>query len=61
MEEKYPGLARPFCLSGERYHQHAAPGCLILEVGTDSNSLAEAELAARRFADAAADVLDGMR
>ena len=61
LEEKYPGLARPLCLSGERYNQHAAPGCLILEVGTDGNSLAEAELAVRRFADAAADVLDGMR
>lgn len=60
-EEKYPGLARPLVLSGERYNQHAAPGCLILEVGTDGNTLGEAELAVRRFADAAADVLDGMR
>ncbi|MBR6312211.1 MAG: stage II sporulation protein P [Oscillospiraceae bacterium] len=61
MEEKFPGLARPLVLSGERYNQHAAPGCLILEVGTDGNSLAEAETAVRSFADAAADVLDGMR
>ena len=61
MEEKYPGLARPLVLSGERYNQHAAPGCLILEVGTDGNTLAEAESAVKLFADAAADVLDGMR
>lgn len=60
-EEKYPGLARPLVLSGERYNQHAAPGWLILEVGTDGNSLAEAEAAVKSFADAAADVLDGMR
>lgn len=61
LEEKYPGLARPLCLSGERYNQHAAPGYLILEVGTDGNSLAEAEAAVKYFADAAAAVLDGMR
>ena len=61
MEDKYPGLARPLCLSGERYNQHAAPGCLILEVGTDGNTLEEAENAVRLFADTAAGVLSAMR
>ncbi len=60
MEDKYPGLARPLCLSGERYNQQAAPGCLILEVGTDGNTLAEAENAVKLFADAAAEVLAAM-
>ena len=55
--EKYPGLARPLLVSTERYNQHAAPGYLLVEIGTDGNTLAEAENAARLFADCLADVL----
>lgn len=55
--EKYPGLARPLLVSTERYNQHAAPGYLLVEIGTDGNTLAEAENAARLFADCFAGVL----
>lgn len=57
MAETYPGLARPILVSDQRYNQHAAPGYLLLEVGTDGNTLAEAETAARLFAHCMADVL----
>lgn len=60
MEDEYSGLARPLCLSGDRYNQHAAPGYLIMEVGSDGNTLAEAEKAVRLFADAASEVLQSM-
>lgn len=57
MANMYPGLARPILVSDQRYNQHAAPGYLLLEVGTDGNTLAEAETAARLFAHCMADVL----
>lgn len=57
MEAMYPGLARPLMVSDQRYNQHAAPGYLLVEVGTDGNTLAEAEAAARLFAGCMADVL----
>ncbi len=57
MERLYPGLARPILVSDQRYNQHLAPGYLLLEVGTDGNTLAEAEAAVRLFADCMADVL----
>lgn len=57
MDALYPGLARPLLVSDQRYNQHAAPGYLLVEVGTDGNTLAEAEAAARLFAGCMADVL----
>lgn len=57
MEAMYPGLARPLMVSDQRYNQHAAPGYLLVEIGTDGNTLAEAEAAARLFADCMAEVL----
>ena len=57
MTESYPGLARPLYVSTERYNQHAAPGYLLVEVGSNGNTLAEAENAARLFADCMAKVL----
>ncbi len=51
---KYPGLARPINLRTERFNQHATAGSLIVEVGTDGNTLAESIAGARYFADALA-------
>lgn len=57
MDRRYPGLSRPILVSDQRYNQHMAPGYLLIEVGTDGNTLAEAETAVRLFADCMADVL----
>ncbi|MBQ1333894.1 MAG: stage II sporulation protein P [Clostridia bacterium] len=54
-----PGLMRPLALKKERYNQHAAPGSLIIEVGSDANSIEEALCSSRMFAQAVADVLKG--
>ncbi|MBR2743416.1 MAG: stage II sporulation protein P [Clostridia bacterium] len=54
-----PDLMRPVALKKERYNQHATPGSLIIEVGSDGNSLEEALASARLFAQATADVLKG--
>ena len=58
MELDYPGLARPLYLSPARYNQHLSPGALLLEVGTDANTLAEAKQAALLFADCLGQVLE---
>jgi len=57
MEETVPGLARPLLLSPARYNEQLSPGYLLLEVGSDANTLREALEAARRFGACAAEVL----
>ena len=58
MELDYPGLARPLYLSPARYNQHLSPGALLIEVGTDANTLAEAKQASLLFADCLGKVLE---
>lgn len=41
-EEKYPTLARPLLLMPKKYNQNLSTGSLLIEFGTDANSLAEA-------------------
>ncbi len=56
-----PTLTRPLRLCRERYNQHLTAGSLILEVGTNGNTLSEAERAAELFAAAAGPVLLSLR
>lgn len=41
-EQMYPGLMRPIDIRRERFNMHAAPGSILLEVGSNGNTLAEA-------------------
>ena len=54
---RYPSLARPVELVKERYNQQLCPGMLILEVGSNGNTLREAIAAAEYFGDAAGAAL----
>ena len=45
----YPSLMRPITLSKYRYNQHLTPGSMILEVGSNGNTLQEALAAIRLF------------
>lgn len=56
MEAKEPGLSRPLLLSPARYNEQLSPGYLLLEVGSDANTLGEALEAVRRFGSCAAAV-----
>jgi len=47
----YPTLLRPIIVRNSRYNQQVSPGALLLEVGTAGNSLEEALVAARLFAE----------
>lgn len=53
----HPTLMRPVSLVQQRYNQHLTGGSLILEVGSNGNTLQEALAAIRLFADAAAPAL----
>jgi len=42
LEGQYPGLCRDLDLRTERFNQHATPGSLLVEVGTNGNTLRQA-------------------
>lgn len=42
LANRYPNLMRPLYLVASRYNQHLAPGYLLVEVGTDVNTVEEA-------------------
>ena len=56
-EIMYPNLMRPLNLRRERFNMHATKGSLLLEIGSNGNSLQEAEIAAKHIGDALAAVL----
>ena len=59
-EIMYPGLMRPINLRRERFNMHVTRGSLLLEIGSNGNSLAEAKTAGAYIADAiAAALLNG--
>ncbi len=46
MEVMYPGLARPMLLMSKKYNEHLTTGSMLLEVGTEANSISEAAYSA---------------
>lgn len=54
---QYPTLMRPIVVRNSRYNQHMTTGSLLLEVGTAGNSLEEAIVAARIFAEGFAETI----
>lgn len=48
----HPELARPVLVKTGRYNQHLAPGCILIEVGHNENSLDEALAAMPYLAEA---------
>ncbi len=57
-EIMYPGLMRPINLRTERFNEHMTKGSLILEVGSNGNTLDEAKAGGRDIARAIAAVLN---
>ncbi len=55
--EMYPSLMRPMNLREERFNQHTTKGSLILEVGSNGNTLSEAVLGGECIANVIAEVL----
>lgn len=53
----HPTFPRPMSLREERFNHHLTPGSVLVEIGTNSNTLQEALMAARIFAELAANVI----
>ena len=57
LENKYPTLARPLMLVSKLYNQNLTTGSLLLEFGTDANSLEEACYSAKLVGNAIGELL----
>ena len=57
MDDRWPTLARPIELVGERYNQHLSTGFVLLEVGSTGNTLREAEEAVALLGDSVGPAL----
>lgn len=54
----YPGMMRPINLRRERFNMHMTSGSLLLEIGSNGNSLSEAIAAGENIANAISAVLN---
>ncbi len=59
--EYYPGFARKIYLKGYRYNMHLVPKSMLVEVGAQTNSFAEAKNAMEPLADLLAIVLKDLK
>lgn len=57
VSQKYPSLMRPISLVSYRYNQQLTEGSMIIEVGSNGNTLQEALAAVRLFGNAAGEAL----
>ena len=57
LEEIAPGITRPVRSVAAKYNQFVAPGCILVEVGHNENTLAEAQASMKYLAEAIARVL----
>ncbi len=61
MEVMYPGLARALALNEGKYNEHITPGSILLEVGSDANTLEEAKTAAECAGNALVGLLNTIK
>ena len=61
MEVKYKGLARPILFTSRKYNQHLTNGSLLIECGTDANTLEQAKYSATLLADCLAATLNMLK
>lgn len=57
MTKKYPGLPRALHLCNERYNGHTSTGAMIIEIGSNGNTLPEAEKTAKLVGECIADLI----
>ncbi len=60
LEQKYPTLARPLTLNSKNYNESLTTGSLLLEFGTDVNTLDEALYSAELVGNALAELLNNL-
>ncbi len=57
IESMYPGLARPILLMSKKYNQNLTSGSMLIEIGTDANTLTEAKYSAELVGNSLAELL----
>lgn len=57
LEKRYPGLTLPVLVKEDRYNQDLLPGAILLEIGSATNSYAQAERAITLLAQGLADLV----
>lgn len=57
-ETNYPGMTRPLSFGNFMYNMNLAPGSLLIEIGTDANTLDEAVLSGKLLGSVVAQVLE---
>lgn len=60
IEKNYPTLARPLMLMSKNYNESLTTGSLLIEFGTDANSLEEALYSAEMVGDSLVKLLSGL-
>ena len=60
LTDTYPSLARPLNFCARKYNEHMTKGSLLIEIGTDMNTLEEAKYSGTLLGKALADVLDDL-
>jgi stage II sporulation protein P len=58
-DEYYPGLTRRIYLKGYRYNMHFRPKSLLIELGSQTNTVAEAKNSCEPLAHIISSVLKG--
>ena len=61
LENKYPTLARPLSLTSSGYNESLTNGSLLIEFGTDANTVEEAHYSAGLVGNALADLLNNLK
>ena len=61
IEQMYPGLARPILLTSKLYNQHLTNGSMLIEMGTDANTLEEAVYSAELVGNALSKLLSKLK
>lgn len=59
-QELYPGLMRPLSFSNSKYNMNATRGSMLIEVGTEVNTAAEAKYTGKLLGEILAETLLGL-
>lgn len=57
LESRYPALARPLSLVSKNYNESLTTGSMLIEIGTDANSIEEAFYSAELLAECLCELL----
>lgn len=60
-QELYPGLMRPMTFSNSKYNMNATRGSILIEVGTEVNTVTEARYTGRLLGEVLAEALGEMK